>query len=73
MSRALRCNNFHFTDPLQDRAALVDIAEQLARLNDNIESGRISVRTHHPLCTVPQLNNAIQTGAFVVPPREGEE
>ncbi len=64
------------------------VVEELQRLNDNLEAGRLNIRTHHPLCTVPPnkdwsvsqleaaskfLSHAIETGAFVLPPKEGGE
>lgn len=62
------------------------IGAEVARLNDNLESGRISIRTHHPLCTVPHdanfsildleamqkfLRGAIDSGALVLPSKSG--
>ncbi len=62
------------------------IADELKRLNDNLEAGRLNIRTHHLLCTLPLnkdwsinqleaaskfLNKAIETGAFVLPPKKG--
>lgn len=84
----------HEAVPLEERAfsifedAIGDVADQLKRLNDNLEAGRLNIRTHHPLCTVPPnkdwsvsqleaaskfLSHAIETGVFVLPPKEGGE
>jgi hypothetical protein len=64
---------------------LSEIGAQLKRLNDNIENGYINLRTHHPLCAAPLggdytvqqldvmsrfLNDAIKTGALVLPTPE---
>jgi hypothetical protein len=78
------------TDTLLEKilATGEDIAKQLERFNDNVESGSINIRTHHPLCVLPPnreftilqieaaskfLAHAIETGALVLPPKDATE
>jgi len=83
----------HVLQNMSDRELLVEISKgmsdvgaQLRRLNRNLESGLINIRTHHPLCVAPPnaewslsqmeaagkfLAHAVETGALVLPPKGG--
>ena len=82
MSRAL--GNMRSNTPAESIG--MAIVDELERLNDNIESGKINIRTHHPLClgdqhanyTISQMDAinsflaaSIKSGALVVPPAGG--
>lgn len=62
------------------------LVRELKRLNDNLASGQLNIRTHTPLCVAPPngdfsvrqlevmssyLHKSIETGALVLPPKDG--
>jgi hypothetical protein len=66
--------------------SVATIAVQFLRFNNLLESGRLNIRTHHPLCSTPReddysiqqldamslyLNEAIRDGRLVLPPKGG--
>jgi hypothetical protein len=74
------------SDALTITDAIGDLTDEVRRLNDNLEAGRVQVRTHHPLCLTPNhsedytvseleligkfLSASITAGTLVLPERK---